>query len=331
MKKVIGISILVVIVIALGAVLLLSKPARRHGETINVGYLPITVNVPFFVALEKDYFKQEGVDVRAVRFESTTELFNAMIAGRAPVTAVGGIPSLYALEGQEAGQFKMYWFNANDETRFVDNFIVRKDSPILSFGDLKGRRLGVFPGTTSEMAARIILRKFGLTAGENVELLPIPPQNHLQALEMGRVDALISMEPTGTLALLKGVGKVIEQAPQEKHIMNPFPGGAAAFQNKWLDTHRREAGKIKRAIDRAIAFTEENTEQAKGSLSKYTGIPQDTAVRTRLCLYWTLESADRKAIQDFADLLYKEKVLPKTVDTRTMYLAKEDLTVNGEE
>lgn len=291
---------------------------------VPIGYLALTINLPFFVALERGYFAEQGIQVEPVKFESTAELFNAVVAGRLNLTAVGGIAGVYPIEIQSKGLLKMYWFNANSGDKFVDYLVVRKDSTIRSWNDLRQKRLGIFPGTTSEMGARLILAHFNLVAGKDVEMVQIPPQIHLQALESQRVDALMTLEPTGTIAVAQGIGKIIDEGPNMKYLLDPFPGGAAVMRTDWVRANPDLARKIKAAFDKAIDFVRQSPEEAKKVLPKYTPLPADIAARTRVCLYWKVEDADRSAIQKFADLLTAEKILSDSVETGPMFLSEPD-------
>ncbi len=298
-----------------------SKKQPEQKE-IKIGYLPITVDLPFFVAMEKGYFLEQGLDVTAVRFETTTQLYDAMVSKSIDAAAIGGLTALYGMEAEVQGLFKIYAMNANDETFYADTLLVKKDSTITSPAELKGKKIGTFPGSTIVVGTKLIMRKFGLKDDE-YEIIQIPPQLQIQALETGQVDALMALEPTGTLARLKGIGKVILTAPNAKYLINPFPGGAAAFATSWAKEHANIAKKIKWATDKAIDFIRENPEDVKKSLPKYTGLSEDVASQTLLCLYWKVEDIDRVSVQKYADILYSEGVLKKKIDTSKFYFEPE--------
>jgi len=309
---------LVVLAIILIAFITLYHPKKEEAYSLKIGYLPITVDLPFFVAMENGYFTEEGLQVNAIRFEATTQLYDAMLSERVDATAIGGLAALYGIEAQAKGQFKIYTFNANDETYYTDTLLVKKDSNITSPSQLKGKKIGTFPGTTIVVGTKLIMRKFNLS-DTDYEIVQLPPHLQLQALETGQVDALMTLEPTGTIARLKGIGKVILEAPNAKYLINPFPGGAAAFKTSWIEQHPELALKIKRATDKAIDFIRENPAEAKKTLPKYTGLEEDIASETLLCLYWKVEDTDRKAVQEYADILHQEGIFKDKVNTFNFY------------
>lgn len=285
---------------------------------VKIGYLPITVDLPFFVAMELGYFTDEGLEVEPVKFESATNLTDAVLTGRIDATAIGSLTALYGIEVQEPDQFRIYALNANDETFYSDILLVRSGAAIDSVQQLAGRRIGTFPGATIVIATRIVLENFGLMEGD-YELIQLSPSLQIQALELGEIDALMALEPTGTIAKISGVGTSLIEAPIEKYLMNPFPGGAAVFSTSWLSENQEVALSIQRATDRAINLIQSNPTLAKGFLPVYTPLSDTIATQTLVCLYWSVQDVDRIAVQEYADLLFEEGVLDQEIETSHFY------------
>lgn len=51
-------------------------------EEIKIGYLPLVMSLPTFVAAERGFFKEEGLKVEPVPFQSGTAIIDALVAGR---------------------------------------------------------------------------------------------------------------------------------------------------------------------------------------------------------------------------------------------------------
>src|SRR5207248_2015918 len=47
-------------------------------RTVKIGYLPIYVDLPLFVAKEQGFFQKHGVDVQTVRFAASPEIGTAL-------------------------------------------------------------------------------------------------------------------------------------------------------------------------------------------------------------------------------------------------------------
>ena len=68
-----------------GAALLgtLAMPAIVRAQArpkIRIGYWPVAAGLPFFVAIEKGYFKEAGLDVDAIKFAGAQQVMEAMVA-----------------------------------------------------------------------------------------------------------------------------------------------------------------------------------------------------------------------------------------------------------
>ncbi|MBI3090962.1 MAG: ABC transporter substrate-binding protein [Candidatus Tectomicrobia bacterium] len=81
---------------------------------------------------------------------------------------------------------------------FVNDILVRKDSPIQTFADLKGKRLGVFggPAGTTSMVFRTIGKKyFGFDPLIDASLRYGSPVLQANLLEKGELDAVLTLHP----------------------------------------------------------------------------------------------------------------------------------------
>ncbi len=87
--------------------------------------------------------------------------------------------------------------------------LVRRDDPIHSFADLRGRRIGV-PHRYSNQRILIqrLMDQYGMTDAD-VTLLDFPPPEMPAALRTGQLDAYITGEPFGARAEVDGFGRVL--------------------------------------------------------------------------------------------------------------------------
>ena len=75
-------------------------PLRARADAtpkIRIGYWPIAAGLPFYVALEKGYFKEAGLDVEGVKFAGPPQIVEAMIAGRLDGSANGTATAALAI------------------------------------------------------------------------------------------------------------------------------------------------------------------------------------------------------------------------------------------
>jgi NitT/TauT family transport system substrate-binding protein len=87
--------------------------------------------------------------------------------------------------------------------------VVRKDGPIQTVADLKGRKIGYVPGTMHEILLRETLLRNGLSPETDVNLMRVDFFDMGTALAKGAIDAFLSGEPFPTLAVDQGFGKIL--------------------------------------------------------------------------------------------------------------------------
>ncbi len=92
---------------ALAVLLVLGlAPAARAGELVfNLDWLILGRHAPYFVALEKGYYKEAGLDLKIVRGYGSTDVINKLAAGQATF-ALGDMGSLVIARSKGA-QLKM--------------------------------------------------------------------------------------------------------------------------------------------------------------------------------------------------------------------------------
>ena len=87
--------------------------------------------------------------------------------------------------------------------------VARKDGPIASLKDLKGKRVAIWPGSTQEVFILERLHMEGMTI-KDVESVRVSFSEMPAALARGDVDAYVGAEPGPGLSLATGVGKIVE-------------------------------------------------------------------------------------------------------------------------
>jgi len=165
----------------------------------NFGHLPM------FVGAEKGFFKKHGVDAKMLVVDTGTDMVNAMHDGRAQVGDMSTTTYLKAIHSGEP--FKVIGLIMNDATR--DNadeplaIVTRKGRGIEAgkVADLKGKRIGLARGQTSDEYFKMVLRRAKMKY-EDIAIENIWSQFGLApALAEGKVDAVVSWEPYVTQVL----------------------------------------------------------------------------------------------------------------------------------
>jgi NitT/TauT family transport system substrate-binding protein len=179
-------------VVPLLAVSLLAVGTAR-AEQIAVGNYGSSANgMPFGVALKKGYFKEEGADV--------TGIIASQGGGTSVRNAMSGVaygeanPGAVAVAINQGADLKIISDNVLTIAEFA--WLVKKDSPIKTIADLKGKKIGYTnPRSTSQALAILLLKKAGYKP-EDAELTKTGGFGPMvAALELGQIDVAAVTEP----------------------------------------------------------------------------------------------------------------------------------------
>jgi len=165
----------------------------------NFGHLPM------FVGADKGFFKQHGVDASFRVVDTGTDMVNALHNGEAQV---GDMSTTTYLKAVHAGNpflvIGLIMNDANNDHCDDPLAIVTKKGTgvgVGEIGDLKGKRVGLARGQTSDEYFKMVCRRAGLPY-EQVTIENIWSQFGLApALKDGKVDAIVTWEPYVTQTL----------------------------------------------------------------------------------------------------------------------------------
>ncbi len=140
------------------------------------------------MAQEKGFFKEAGLDVEFLYFESGITVVQAVVAGDADTVDIA--PSSTFVSISRGAKIKVV-----GSTGWAVPYVLYAKGDIKSLKDLAGRRIAISqPGALAEVLARAILEKDGLDAKAiGVQWISVGGDAaRMQALIAGRVDATIN-------------------------------------------------------------------------------------------------------------------------------------------
>ncbi|MEI7431187.1 MAG: ABC transporter substrate-binding protein [Betaproteobacteria bacterium] len=305
----------------LAAVGMLGAPSLVRAQStpkIRIGFWPVASALPFFVAIEKGYFKEAGLDVEALKFASAQQVMEAMLSGRAEGSSNGTASAVLAIgEIAQPGLFKIFCTNPTNAKYVLDEFIVAKDSPIKTLAELKGKRVACGPGIQNATLAKVMLERAG--AG-TVTVVELPIGQHIASIVAGQVDAAYTLEPTGTVGRLNGTTRVLEVGVVAKYIlgdpMAPWHGGAASLTSAFIQKYPAETKKFIAAYARGVDLVRHKPEEARPFLKGYTAIEGALTAEVPMSAYMfgnEFKPSDVAHFQKFYDLFYDKGIFEKRV------------------
>jgi NitT/TauT family transport system substrate-binding protein len=243
--------------VAMGSLLVAGCSKKNSGSSaadsnkIRVGYIGLTCEAPIFSAVEKGFFKEEGLDVSLVKCEW---------ANYKDVLALGGFDIthhlvMYFLKPIEQGLDVKFTGGIHRGCLRVQAGI---KSDVHTIKDLRGKRIGVpGMGTPPFIFANRVLGANGIDAGKEITWRVFPAGELGLALDKGEVDAVADSEPIGSLLLADG--KVRNVADQAKDAPYKDEYCCAVIVNgKFLAKNPKAAAAATRALLKAAKWVEAN-------------------------------------------------------------------------
>ena len=227
------------------------EPSEANTSKIRVGYIGLTCEAPIFTAVEKGYFKEEGLEVSMVKCEW---------ANYKDVLALGGFDIthhlvMYFLKPIEQGVDVKFTGGVHRGCLRVQ---AAAKGNIRSVQDLRGKRIGVpGMGTPPFIFANRVLGANGIDAMKDVTWLVFPAGELGLALDKGEVDAVADSEPIGSMLLAQGkVRNIADQAADMPYSQEYCC--AVLVNGKFLAKNPRTAAAATRALLKAAKWVETN-------------------------------------------------------------------------
>jgi NitT/TauT family transport system substrate-binding protein len=180
-------------VLGLAAIIVAWKSPPARAETITVTHWGGQFyGVPYAVAMEKGFFKKNGIDVTGILTAAGggTAVRNTL-AGGIPFGEVSLAAAVLAIN---SGQ-KLIIIGAGTQSVADQMWVVKKDSTLTGIKDLVGKQIAyTAPGSVSNMLILMALKANGITQ-QQVKLVPAGDLGaNLSAVGSGAVDAGFSDE-----------------------------------------------------------------------------------------------------------------------------------------
>ena len=127
------------------ATALFAVPAGA-ADKVTVGVFPVSSSLPYFVALDRGFFREQNLEIETVRLMGGPPNVAALITNQIDVAAV-----LVTIEGMNANIKKpgvaMYIaVHAQNKVHQMEQFVVRRGYAAASLADLRGAKIMSAPG-----------------------------------------------------------------------------------------------------------------------------------------------------------------------------------------
>lgn len=241
---------------------------------IKVGFVPVMVFAPVFVAKELGYYAEEGLDVDLEPFPGGSDPVVLTASGELDAAFAGVGPAFWNGAAQDLPIKIIAPGHAEGDPVATPLMISRKaceEGKITSVADLKGKKVSVNARGATEYWLNAALETGGLTIND-VDLQVLPFADAVAALDSGAVDAAMVGEPLATKAEKDGIAIRLASSFPVQDIQPT----AIIGNEKWLTEHPDQAegfvtGYMRASKLLANGGLDDPTVQA--IIEKYTGVP----------------------------------------------------------
>ena len=250
--------------IALVAALSLTA-APLWAETVKIGVQPWLGYGPLWVAAEKGFFKEQGVDVELVNFNWDADLTAGLASGNLHLLAAATNTTLVNINQN----IPVVGVLVMDQAFEADAILAGKDAT--GIADLKGKQVAYEKGATSDLLLNYALKVNGMSLAD-VTPVPMGAAEAGLALIAGRVDAAVTYEPYISAALKQDADyKVIYTAAERPGLISDLLVGSP----DWVKANGKEVEGVIRAWDQAVKFVRENPTEGGELIAKAVGSPME--------------------------------------------------------
>jgi NitT/TauT family transport system substrate-binding protein len=212
---------------------LLSSPALA--QPIKVGELGILADAPFYIAIEKGYFKEANVEVTLERFQSAAQATAPLSTNQVQVVGGGVSASLYNAFARN-WPVRIAMARTRDWPGYSsDTLVMRNDlkSTVTSAKELKGKVIAInTPASVLHFMLGRLMETEGLTI-KDVQTINMAWPNMAPGMETKAIDGGMVVEPFATQFAARNISFPFKRAAD---FMKPaLEVSVMLYSKEWMD------------------------------------------------------------------------------------------------
>lgn len=242
---------------------------------VNLGALPIMIYAPMFVAYEKGYFAERGLNADISPINSGTDLTVLTATNELQISISGVGPAFWNAVDADL-PLKIVAPGHEEGNPVATPLMVSKEAfdegTITSVADLAGKRVSVNAPGATEFWLDAALRTGGLTIAD-VDLQYLTFPDAVTALSSGALDGAMVGEPLATQAVQQDIAVVLSEDFPVQGVQV-----TAVYANaNWIEENRdATVGFVAAYLQACRDLTEEPNDPLNLTIiNKYTNVPID--------------------------------------------------------
>ena len=276
-----------------------SGPEKRS-VTIAITAPGSTGNVPLYIAQQKGWFEDEGLDVKLSGLSGGSDAITALVSGSADASTNIYNHTLTTAQQGRSVESVLVFTRAPGAAVFVG----KRHPEVRSIEDMADLKIGVVSlGGATDLMIRYLFKQAGLDPSKAKLVTVGAGSQAVNALEQGQVDALVAVEPTLTRLAERGAGRVVtdlrDPAESERLYGGPTPSWSLLVTSEFAEENPKTTQALVRAALKGLRYTLDHTpEEIAASLPADIFYPGDT------------KPTFLKVLASNKDLLSKDGLMP---------------------
>ncbi len=228
--------------------------SMRLGMTTWVGYGPM------FLARDKGFFKENGLDVDLRIIEDASIYMAAVASGELD----GNASTIDEIMKYRSPEFCFKTVVALDDSHGGDGVLTQEN--VKSLKDLKGQQVGMNEGSVSQFWFNILLKREGMTE-KDVVITNMTADDAAAAFIAGQIPAAITWEPHLSLVRTKKQGKVLIDSSSTPGLIVDV----VDLTCDYIDKNPKDVEAFVKGLYKAVDFIKTNPEEAFAIMAKGVG------------------------------------------------------------
>lgn len=212
--------------------------------------------LPVYIANEKGYFAEEGLEVEFVTVMGGHNVRAAVIAGEAQFGHTGYEQVASTFEQGKSCKMIMTTTKKHPWSYFVGKNIE-------SIADLKGKNIdGGLEGSSYRSFARAVVQFGGLDPNKDVQFVNIPRGSEIAALEKGEVHGALGADSNTVHLINKGFKQLVNMIDDEDHNAvvgsDTYPLFVVMVNDEYIKSNPEQVQAFTNAVVKGMDFMKEN-------------------------------------------------------------------------
>ena len=241
------------------------RPYDGPVESITLGATLLESTGPAFVAEERHFFADNGLNVTVKYYDVGLNAVNAMLNGQVDMAW----SAEYILVGAALGNQKIQTIGSVAKTEFA-YIVARIDRGIENISDLYGKKIGVVRETVLEFYLGQFLELHGLSISD-VTLVNITLAQSAAVVISGEVDAMVSFPPYVETAQQQLGGNAVVWSAQSSQMLY----GLITCRSDWVTQHSDLVKRFLNALSQTDDYMIQHPDEAKVIVQKAMNFTND--------------------------------------------------------